>query len=109
MTGGEMSDAASPAQQPPGSTPGYSVNDAAAELAKHKRLLRSARHGQILKAFTLGFAPQRTRPVDARQGGDRSGTLTENYAPGITGLQSASSLGMRDTVSHVRTFFTQIE
>ncbi|WP_219069901.1 hypothetical protein, partial [Candidatus Mycobacterium methanotrophicum] len=44
-----------------------------------------------------------------RQGGDRSGTLIENYAPGMTGLQSASPLAMRDLASHVRIFFTGIE
>ena len=51
-------------------------------------------------ASTLSFAPHRARPGNARQGGDRSRTLTENYAPGITGLQTASSLAMRDSVSH---------
>jgi hypothetical protein len=53
-------------------------------------------------AFSLGFAPPRTGPADARQSGDRSRTLIENYAPGITGLQPASSLAIRDLVSHVR-------
>ena len=60
-------------------------------------------------AFTLGFAPPRTRPADARQSGDRSRTLIENYAPGITGLQPASSLAIRDLVSHVRTFPPQVK
>ena len=36
----------------------------------------------------------------ARRGGDRSRTLIRNYAPGITGLQSAHSLNMRDFASH---------
>jgi hypothetical protein len=36
----------------------------------------------------------------ARRGGDRSRTLIRNYAPGMTGLQSARSLHMRDFASH---------
>jgi hypothetical protein len=60
-------------------------------------------------AFSLGFAPPRTGPADARQSGDRSRTLIENYAPGITGLQPASSLAIRDLVSHVRTFLTRVQ
>ena len=56
-------------------------------------------------AFSLGFAPPRAGPADARQSGNRSRTLIENYAPGITGLQPASSLAIRDLVSHVRTSF----
>jgi deazaflavin-dependent oxidoreductase (nitroreductase family) len=51
MTGDENSDAA-PAEQRD-NTPRYSVPDAAAELPKHKRLLRGARHGQILSALML--------------------------------------------------------
>jgi hypothetical protein len=39
-------------------------------------------------------------PAGARRGGDRSRTLIGNYAPGMTGLQSARSLNMRDLVSH---------
>ena len=48
----------------------------------------------------LGFSPElrtpasRTRRAHVR-GGDRSRTLIRNYAPGITGLQSASSLTAR--------------
>ena len=60
-------------------------------------------------AFSLGFAPPRARPADARQSGDRSRTLIENYAPGITGLQPASSLAIRDFVSHVRTFLSLVK
>ena len=45
--------------------------------------------------------PQQAGPADARRGGDRSRTLIRNYAPGITGLQSACSLHMRDFTSHV--------
>ena len=60
-------------------------------------------------AFTLGFAPPRTGPTDARQSGDRSRTLIENYAPGITGLQPASSLAIRDLVSHVRSFSSRVK
>jgi deazaflavin-dependent oxidoreductase (nitroreductase family) len=36
-----------------GNAPRYTVCDAAAELPKHKRLLRRARHGQILSALML--------------------------------------------------------
>jgi hypothetical protein len=60
-------------------------------------------------AFSLGFAPPRAGPADARQSGDRSRTLIENYAPGITGLQPASSLAIRDLVSHVRTFSSRVK
>src|SRR6476620_2560001 len=60
-------------------------------------------------AFSLGFAPPRAGPADARPSGDRSRTLIENYAPGITGLQPASSLAIRDLVSHVRTFLPPIK
>src|SRR6476661_2118700 len=60
-------------------------------------------------AFSLGFAPPRAGPADARQSGDRSRTLIENYAPGITGLQPASSLAIRDLVSHVRSFLTLVK
>jgi deazaflavin-dependent oxidoreductase (nitroreductase family) len=49
MTGGENSGASEPRDN----TPRYSVPDAAAELPKHKRLLRSARRGQILSALML--------------------------------------------------------
>ena len=53
----------------------------------------------------LGLLPQaphlqQAGPVNARRGGDRSRTLIGNYAPGITGLQPASSLNMRDLASH---------
>ena len=53
----------------------------------------------------LGFflelrTPSRQDLSDARRGGDRSRTLIGNYAPGMTGLQSARSLHMRDLVSH---------
>jgi len=44
--------------------------------------------------------PDRQDPSGARRGGDRSRTLIRNYAPGITGLQSARSLHMRDLASH---------
>lgn len=47
--------------------------------------------------------------VDARQSEDGSGTLIENYAPGIAGLLTANSFAMHDFVSHVRTFFAGIE
>ncbi|MGH4011200.1 MAG: integrase core domain-containing protein [Pseudonocardiaceae bacterium] len=60
-------------------------------------------------AFSLGFAPPRTGSADARQSGDRSRTLIENYAPGITGLQPASSLAIRDLVSHVRSFLSRVK
>ena len=53
----------------------------------------------------LGFSlelrtPSRQDQPGARRGGDRSRTLIGNYAPGITGLQSARSLNMRDLASH---------
>lgn len=53
----------------------------------------------------LGFSLELRTPgkqdlPGARRGGDRSRTLIGNYAPGITGLQSACSLNMRDLVSH---------
>jgi deazaflavin-dependent oxidoreductase (nitroreductase family) len=51
MAGDENSDAA-PAEQRD-NTSRYSVPDAAAELPKHKLLLRSARDGQILSALML--------------------------------------------------------
>ena len=44
--------------------------------------------------------PQQAGPADARRGGDQSRTLIRNYTPGITGLQPASSLAIRDLVSH---------
>jgi deazaflavin-dependent oxidoreductase (nitroreductase family) len=52
VTAGENGDATSS----PGNgnnPPRYTVRDAAAELPKHKRLLRTARHGQILSAVML--------------------------------------------------------
>jgi len=55
----------------------------------------------------LGFylelrTPSRQDLPGARRGGDRSRTLIRNYAPGIAGLQPASSLAIRDIVSHLR-------
>jgi deazaflavin-dependent oxidoreductase (nitroreductase family) len=52
VTAGEQSDGASTAPEP-GSRSRYSEADAAAEAVKHKRLLRTARHGQILSALML--------------------------------------------------------
>jgi hypothetical protein len=46
--------------------------------------------------------PSGQDPPGARRGGDRSRTLIGSYASGITGLQPASSLNMRDLVSHDR-------
>ena len=44
--------------------------------------------------------PRQAGPAGARRGGDRSRTLIRNYASGMTGLQSARSLNMRDLASH---------
>ena len=55
---------------------------------------------RALGRFPRASHPQQAGPADARRGGDRSRTLIRNYAPGITGLQSACSLHMRDFMSH---------
>ena len=45
--------------------------------------------------------PRQAGPAGARRGGDRARTLIRNYASGMTGLQCARSLNMRDLVSHL--------
>jgi len=55
---------------------------------------------RALGRFPRASHPQQAGPADARRGGDRSRTLIRNYAPGITGLQSACPLHMRDFTSH---------
>jgi hypothetical protein len=48
-----MTNSGAASSQQGGSTPRFTVRDAAAELPKHKRLLRTARDGQILSALML--------------------------------------------------------
>ena len=112
-TSGSSLVAACRLHQRPGPTPGCSSRLPGLCVTRHQqgftcvrpsglplaRLLPRTERGSLGLSLELR-TPNRQDPPGARRGGDRSRTLTRNYASGIAGLHSASSLAIRDIVSH---------